>query len=138
MSYRQPPLRFKVGGREIVDSFATAGPLLSSGWARRGAAMGDLDDDGVSDLVVSNLGGAPFVARNTSDAGHLWVGVELRGCWSNLDGIDSRMSLRLAAGHCRYRTVARTASNLSARGPRSFFGVGPIRDGLKLEVDLPS
>ena len=137
VSYRQPALLLTVDGRSVRDVSATAGPLFSGSWASRGAAMGDLDDDGLPDLVVSNLDGVPYIARNVSQAGYLWVGLKLRGCSSNRDGLGARVSLKLPSGERQFRTVSRSGSYLSARDPRVFFGVGRVQQGLALEVAWP-
>ena len=138
VSYRQAPLLFTMDGRSMADVSVSAGSLFSHAWASRGVAVGDLDDDGLPDLVVSNIDGAPYLARNASNAGNRWVGVRLRGCTSNRDGIGAHLSLRLASGKRQFRTVTRSGSYLSARDPRSFFGVGSDRRVFDLRVDWPS
>lgn len=138
VSYRQPALLLSLDGRRVQDKSARAGPLFARSWASRGAAMGDLNNDGLPDLVVSNLDGAPYIARNASQAANRWVGVRLRGCPNNRDGIGARVILKLSSGQRQYRTVTRSGSYLSARDPRTFFGVGAVREELELDVEWPS
>ena len=137
VSYRQPALLLTLDGRSVRDVSATAGPMFARDWASRGAAMGDLDDNGLPDLVVTNLDGAPYIARNASQFGYGWLGVKLRGCSSNRDGIGAQVSLKLPSGQLQYRTVTRSGSYLSARDSRVFFGVGRVREGLELDVVWP-
>lgn len=136
--YRQPPLLFTLEGRRTVDVSAAAGPLFGRAWASRGLAAGDLDGDGHPDLVVSNLDGPPYLARSVPDPDNHWVGVRLRGCASNRDGIGARLSLKRPSGPVQHRLVTRSGSYLSASDPRVFFGVGNDTEGFGLRVEWPS
>ena len=138
VSYRQPPLLFTVDGRRMNNISNSSGTVFSSAWASRGAAVGDLDNDGLPDLVVSNLDGVPYIARNTSATGSHWVGVRLRGCESNREGIGARLVLERPSGPKQHRSVNRSGSYLSSRDPRVFFGVGKDEGGLRLHVQWPS
>ena len=138
VSYRQPPLLMKMTGREMSDVSGSAGDLFEKPWTSRGAAVAELDGDGLPDIVVSNLDSKPYLARNaTSDAGH-WIGIRLRGCASNRDGIGARLLLERPSGPQQHRTVTRSGSYLSSRDPRAFFGVGPDTDSIRLVVDWTS
>lgn len=138
VSYRQPPLLFSMDDRRMTDISSAAGPVFERVWASRGTAVGDLDDDGLSDLVVSNLDGVPYVVRNASEEGHNWVGVRLRGCTSNRDGIGARLVLDRPSGPKQYQSVTRSGSYLSARHPRVSFGVGGDESDLSLRITWPS
>ena len=134
--YRQRPLLLAADGRRMVNLSPTAGELFGQAWASRGAALGELDGDGLPDLVVSNLDSRPYIARNTTAAGH-WIGLRLRGCASNRDGIGARVALERPSGPVQHRAVTRAGSYLSSRDPRLFLGVGEDRDGFRLVVDWP-
>ena len=136
--YRQPPLLMRLDGRALTDVSAAAGTLFSAAWPSRGAAVGDLDNDGLPDLVVSNLGAAPYVARNVSGRENSWIGARLEGCASNRDAIGARLVLRTERGPPQRRTVTRSGSYLSARDPRVFFGTGRSRSPASLAVTWPS
>ncbi len=138
VSYRQPPLLFTLDGRRTVPVSASAGTLFDRAWASRGLAAGDLDGDGSPDLVVANLDGPPYLARSVPDPQNHWVGVRLRGCASNRDGIGARLSLRRPSGPVQHRSVTRSGSYLSARDPRVFFGVAGDAVGFRLTVEWPS
>lgn len=138
ISYLQRPLLFRLDGRALTDVSDSAGALFSTAWASRGVAVGDLDDNGLPDLVVSNLGGVPYVARNVSVGGNGWIGVRLEGCASNRDGLGASVMLEGEDGRAQRRTVTRSGSYLAARDPRVFFGTGPRQAVGSLTVTWPS
>lgn len=138
ISYLQPPLLFRLDGRVLTDVSDSAGALFSTAWASRGAAVGDMDDNGLPDLVVANLGGVPYVARNVSGGDNGWIGVRLQGCASNRDGLGASVVLEGEDGPAQRRTVTRSGSYLAARDPRVFFGTGQRQTLASLTVIWPS
>ena len=135
--YRQPPLLVASEGRRLSDVSASAGPLFRRNWASRGAAIGDLDNDGLPDLVVSNLNGPPYIARSTPVEGNASLVVRLRGCTTAVDGLGASLTLKLSGGRNQMRTVTRSGSYLSARDPRVFFGLGRVQGPAALTVRWP-
>lgn len=138
VSYRQPPLLVSMNGRRATDTSRSAGSLFSQAWSSRGAAVGDLNNDGRPDLAVSNLDDRPYIALNVSPADRGWVGVRLHGCESNRDGLGSRLTLERPSGPRQFRVTTRSGSYLSARDPRAFFGTGRDVTGLRLHVEWQS
>lgn len=138
ISYLQPPLLFSMDGRTLKDVSAGAGGLFSTPWASRGVAVGDLDDNGLPDLVVSNLGGAPYLARNVSGGKNAWVGVRLEGCESNRDSLGASLVLEAEPGRSQRRTITRSGSYLASRDPRVYFGTGARQAPGRLTVTWPS
>lgn len=86
--------------------------------AGRGAAFGDLNNDGWIDVVMSVLGGHPVVFRNRGAGAH-WLTISLRGTRSNRDGAGARVMVN---GQSQYATTA--GSYLSASDKRVHFGLG--------------
>jgi len=99
--------------------------------AARGAAFGDLNNDGSVDVLTTVLGGHPQVFMNRGGSGH-WLTITLRGTRSNRDGLGARV---LVNGQTRFATTA--GSYESASDKRLHFGLGPVKRA-KIEVFWPS
>ena len=102
-----------------------------SPWAARGAAFGDLNNDGREDVVMTVLGGHPQVFLNRGPKQH-WLVVTLRGTASNRDGLGARVRVN---GQTRFATTA--GSYLSASDKRLHFGLGSAETA-KIEIAWPS
>jgi hypothetical protein len=97
---------------ERVDS-GSATPV-----AARGAAFGDLNNDGWQDVVMTYLGGHPQVFMNRGGKQH-WLVISLRGTRSNRDGFGARVKVN---GQTRFATSA--GSYASSSDKRLHFGLG--------------
>ena len=98
--------------------FERADSGITSAIAGRGAAFGDLNNDGWMDVVVTSLGGAPLVLMNHGGTGH-WLSISLRGTRSNRDGLGARVQVN---GQTRFATTS--GSYISASDKRLHFGLG--------------
>jgi enediyne biosynthesis protein E4 len=99
--------------------------------AGRGAAFGDLNNDGWVDIVVSVLGDHPIVFRNRGGKMH-WLIILLRGTRSNRDGMGARVVVN---GQSQYATTS--GSYLSASDKRVHFGLGEAKSA-DVEIEWPS
>jgi hypothetical protein len=99
--------------------------------AGRGAAFGDLNNDGWQDVVMTVLGGPPQIFINHGGKQH-WLVISLRGTRSNRDGLGARVSVN---GQTRFATTA--GSYLSASDKRLHFGLGTAETA-KVEIAWPS
>jgi enediyne biosynthesis protein E4 len=99
--------------------------------AARGAAFGDLNNDGWEDVVMTCLGARPQVLLNRGGKLH-WLVISLRGTRSNRDGYGARVQVN---GQTRYATSA--VGYLSASDKRLHFGLGTAEKA-KVEIAWPS
>ena len=127
LRYREMPLlAMNQHGRfEKADAGASS-PLVA-----RGAAFGDLNNDGWQDVVMTVLGGRPQIFLNRGGKQH-WLVVDLRGTRSNRDGLGARVRVN---GQTRVATTA--GSYLSASDKRVHFGLGTAETA-KVEILWPS
>ena len=118
-------------GMNRNNRFESADSGVTTALAARGAAFGDLNNDGWEDVVITCLGGHPQVLLNRGGKAH-WLVISLRGTRSNRDGYGARVQVN---GQTRYATS--TVGYLSASDKRLHFGLGTA-DKAKVEVVWPS
>ena len=127
LRYREMPLlAMNQHGRFQASDSGISSPLVG-----RGAAFGDLNNDGWQDVVMTVLGGHPQVFLNRGGKQH-WLVVRLRGTRSNRDGLGARVRVN---GQTRFATTA--GSYLSASDKRLHFGLGAAETA-KVEIVWPS
>jgi hypothetical protein len=136
VSYQEPMLLFHNTGGGLENVSEGAGPALNASYAARGLAIGDFDNDGAVDVLVSVNDGPPVLLKNTAASGNHWLGVKLIGKKANPDAIGSRISW--AAGDLK-RSRLKTAggSYLSSHDPRDVLGIGAHTKIDKLEIEWP-
>jgi hypothetical protein len=136
LSYRQPPLLLRNESGRFVR--VVPGEAFRKPWAGRGAAFGDLDDDGDVDVVMSSVGERALVLRNDGgNQGH-WLGIRTVGTRSNRDGIGCRVKVTTPAGLTQYYTVGTAVGYLSASDKRLTVGLGEERVARLVEIRWPS
>jgi len=114
------------------------GEIFQKDFAGRGAAFGDLDNDGDVDVVVSNVGQKAFVLRNDGGNRQHWLSIRLEGRKSNRDGIGSRVKVSSAPGRTQYFTVTTAVGYLSASDKRLTVGLGADASATRVEIRWPS
>jgi enediyne biosynthesis protein E4 len=102
----------------------------------RGAAFGDLDNDGRIDVVLSHCNEPAALLRNIESSGHRWLGVRLQGK-TNRDAVGAVIKLEVD-GQTLSRCVKGGGSYLSANDPRIVFGLRKASAVGKLTVRWPS
>ena len=94
--YAQPPLLHRnMEGRRFRLSTRDAGPYFESDHVGRGAAFGDIDNDGDIDIVVNHRDGAPALLRNDTKTANHWIRLSLVGTLSNRDAVGALVTVEL-------------------------------------------
>jgi hypothetical protein len=140
-SYAQQMLLFRnLGTGRFERVPASPGSGLALALPGRGMATGDLDGDGLLDVVVNNIDARPTLLRNvTKPAGH-WIGIRLYGDTAKKSPKDATGAvLYLTRGRLRQRgDVISGAGYASQNDPTVYFGLGEATKIDKLEVKWPS
>jgi hypothetical protein len=134
--YAEPMLLFRNkrdGTFEDVSSVLAAIPDAS----RRGAAFGDLNNDGNIDIVVSNMDGPPTLLLNEGGNGNHRVLFSLVGAQSNKSAIGARVTVR-AGKLVQIGEVRAGGSYISQNDPRLHFGLGSETKMGEVEIKWPS
>jgi hypothetical protein len=103
----------------------------------RGAAFGDLFNDGHEDIVVGNNDDPPSILRNRSGGTNHFVSFKLVGTRSNRDALGARIRVK-AGGVSEIREIAGAGSYLSTSDTRAHFGLGQSTQIDSIEVSWPS
>ncbi len=120
----------------FIDASLEAG-LAARKAVHRGAAFGDLDNDGRIDAVVTALDGSLEVWRNVSPAKNHWLLVKTIGTKSNRDGIGAKLKLVTAEG-VQYNHVTTAVGLSSSSDGRVHFGLGGQTTVEELQLSWPS
>lgn len=104
----------------------------------RGLAVGDLDNDGRPDLVITRVGAAPSVLLNSTPATRHWLGLDIRrgDGGSAPAAIGATVTVRSATG-TRLAAVSTDGSYVSAHDPRILLGLGTDATPVSVEARLP-
>jgi hypothetical protein len=138
LRYKEPMLLARnMGDGKFVDVSAQSGSVFSQAWVSRGMAVGDLDNDGRVDAVVSTNGGPAHIMHNETPTSNHWLSIFLVGHKSNRDGIGAEIKLVTSTGP-QYWTVSTAGSYLSSNDKRAHFGLGKDATATSIEVRWPS
>jgi enediyne biosynthesis protein E4 len=135
--HRSPRLLFRnVDGRRFADVSSTSGPGIATAESSRGAAFGDIDNDGDVDALIMNMNVRPSLLRNDQAGGGHWLIVRLAGPKGNLQGVGATVRVT-AGGRTQTRAVLSQASYYSVDDLRAHFGLGAVREIDRIEVRWP-
>jgi len=134
--YKQSMLLFRNnrdGTFEDVSTVLSAIPAAS----RRGAAFGDINNDGNVDIVIVNVGEPPSLLLNQGSNGNHRVLFKLIGMKSNKSGIGARVTV-MTATSTQFNEVRGGGSYLSQNDPRLHFGLGADSKISQIEIRWPN
>jgi enediyne biosynthesis protein E4 len=138
LHYREPPmLLHNQHGKRFVDVSAASGDVFYQRWASRGMAIGDINNDGKLDAVVSTIDGPAHVLLNEAITSNHWIAFKLTGRKSNRDAIGAQIKIATASGD-QFATVTTTGSYESSSDKRVHFGLGNDNTVREVEIRWPS
>ena len=131
--YRQSRLFYwNVDRGKFRDLSDQAGPGVKEAWSSRGAAAGDLDNDGSLEVVISNLGARPSLLKNFGPK-KAWLLTKCIGVTCNRDAIGARVYVYV--GSRRISGEIQTGTSfLSQNDARLHFGLGDALTYDRIEV----
>ena len=130
-TYRQRMLLFhNEHNGTFVEVAAESGTALITPRVSRGAAFGDLDNDGYIDVVINNLDGKPTILRNDGGSRNNWITIKLLGSGKNRDAIGARVKV-VSGELTQWDEVHAGGSYLSSNDPRLHYGLQK-----KAKIDL--
>lgn len=124
------------GGR-FREVSRNGGPAFQIPGVGRGAAFGDIDNDGDVDIVVTNNNGPVRLLLNESGSRRHWLEVRLDGGKTNRFGIGARVAVLRRGQPALWRRAHTDSSYLSANEPRVHFGLGDKPDLEGAAVEWP-
>jgi hypothetical protein len=137
LHYKEPMMLVRnTGHGGFVDVSARSGSVFQVPWVGRGMAVGDVDNDGRMDAVVTVNGGAAHILHNETVTSNHWLTLMLVGHRSNRDGIGAEVKLSSPRG-LQYATVSTAGSYLSSNDKRIHFGLG-ADTAAAIEIHWPS
>jgi hypothetical protein len=126
--FRQSP-----GGR-FTDVSGAVGPALALSEVSRGAAFGDVDNDGDVDILVSNNNGTLRLLLNRTQAAGKSLTLQLSRTAGSRTVVGSTVKLALSDGRTVWRRVHTCGSYCSASDPRIHIGLGDARPAGPIEI----
>jgi enediyne biosynthesis protein E4 len=137
LRYREPMMLVRNTGTGFVDVSADSGIVFQQPWVARGLAVGDMDNDGRLDAVVTTNDGALHILHNETATSNHWLILNLVGHKSNRDAIGAVVQVKTSAG-LQMETVSTGGSYLSSSDKRVHFGLGVEAKAAGIEIHWPS
>ncbi|QJX00834.1 CRTAC1 family protein [Frigoriglobus tundricola] len=137
-TFRQTPQLFLNNGRGRFTEFSKqAGAAFQQKYVGRALALADYDNDGRTDLYLSDSGGPAVLMHNGTETPNNWLRLDLRGTKSNRDAVGAKVTV-----HVGDRKLVRHkeggGSYLSAHDPRLLVGLGPAPRVERVDIRWPS
>ena len=137
LRYKEPMLLARNTGKGFVDVSKQSGDVFHQSWVGRAMAIGDIDNDGRVDAVVTTNDGPAYLLHNETVTQNHWITLLLVGHRSNRDGIGATIKLHTSTGS-QYVTVTTAGSYLSSNDKRAHFGMGTDAAAKLIEIHWPS
>ena len=116
---------------------ASRGDALAARRVSRGAAFGDIDNDGDIDVVINNLDGSPVILRNDGGNKNNWINIKTVGSKRNRDALGAQVKVK-AEELVQVKEVYSGGSYISQNDTRLHFGLGKKTKVDSIEVRWPA
>ncbi len=114
-----------LGNARFEEVSARAGTAFERSEVSRGAAFGDIDNDGDMDVLITNNNGPARLLLNSVGTANHWIGVRMVGATAPRDMLGTRVGIFRDDGPPLWRRVRSDGSYASANDPRVLVGLGP-------------
>jgi enediyne biosynthesis protein E4 len=125
-------------GKRFADVSSEMGAAFLRAGYQRGAAFGDLNNDGFQDIVVTSLNERPRILINSADNHNHWIVLELTGHQSNRDAIGAKVKLTTGSGRVLYNQVSSSVGIMSSSDKRVHFGLGDESSVETIQIRWPN
>jgi len=137
VKYAQPPHLFRNKGKKKFEEVGSKlGKSLQRAIVGRGAAFGDIDNDGDLDLIITTNNGPARVLRNENGNQNDLLRVKTVGTRSNRDGIGAKVTLKTSKGAKMFSMVKTGSSYCSQSELPLTFGLGKPEEGLTVTLEI--
>ncbi|HET6932628.1 MAG TPA: CRTAC1 family protein [Candidatus Acidoferrum sp.] len=124
-------------GKGFTDVSGESGKVFEQNWVGRGLAIGDIDNDGRLDAVITTNEGPAYILHNEIVTNNHWLLLKLVGHKSNRDAIGAQIKIATGDGP-QYAMVTTAGSYLSSGDKRVHFGLGKQTQVSTIEIRWPS
>ena len=125
-----------LGNGRFADVSQTSGAAITAQFSSRGLATLDYDNDGRTDVVITNMNDRPSLLHNTGGTGNHWVSLLLTGTKSNRSAIGARVTV-VAGGRNLVNEVRSGSTFMSQSDLRLPFGLGKTAAIDRVEIEWP-
>lgn len=125
-----------LGDGKFRDVSQQAGPALLEKHSARGAAFGDIDNDGAVEVAINNQNEPPSLLKNAINPPGHWLTLKLIGARCNRSAIGAQVKV-FASGHVQLAVVRSGGSYLSQNDLRLHFGLGSAAKPDRIEIAWP-
>jgi len=137
-THRGPRIVFRnIDGTRFTDVSAVSGDGATVPHSSRGAAFGDIDNDGDIDVLIMNMNEPPSLLRNQYSGRNGWIEIQLEGVKTNPQGIGATVIVT-TGDSTQAQAVLSQSSYASHNDVRLHFGLGSRTSVDQIEVRWPS
>jgi hypothetical protein len=136
VKFLEPMLLFHNTGKGFENVSQRSGAIFSRQLSGRGLALGDFDNDGSVDVLITQNNAAPVLLRNNLGRQNHWLGVRLVGTKANIDAVGAKVTYQ-SGDLKRHQFKVGGGSYLSSHDPRMVLGLGKRTKIDWLEIQWP-